>query len=166
MDEATDLRTDPRTEEWRERLGRPPEREEIINEMKKMKDGAPGEDGARISYILKGGGKVLEEIVELVKYMWENGADKWETSLKRGIIIPLFKKGNSPRCPTLKGSIALFCCKHRYLSLPFPFSEAPSLPMPRHAVGTSYCTVQPYRSLSRIPIFALNNNLSKDARNP
>ncbi len=59
-----------------------------------MKNGAPGEDGARISYILKGGGKVLEEVVELVQFMWENGADKWETSLKRGIIIPLFKKGN------------------------------------------------------------------------
>ena len=94
VDQATDLRTDPRTEEWRERLGRPPEREEVINEMKKMKDGAPGEDGARISYILKGGGKVLDEIVELVKFMWENGADKWEESLKRGIIIPLFKKGD------------------------------------------------------------------------
>ena len=94
VDEANDLRTDPRTEEWRERLGRPPDREEVINEMKKMKDGAPGEDGARITYILKGGGKALDEMVELVRYMWENGADKWETSLKRGIIIPLFKKGN------------------------------------------------------------------------
>ena len=37
-----------------------------------MCDGAPGEDGARLSYILKGGEEVIEKVVKLVQYM-ENG---------------------------------------------------------------------------------------------
>ena len=94
VDEAVDLRQDPRTEEWRERLGRPPDKEEVIREMRKMRDGAPGEDGTRLNYILKGGDEIIDEVVRLVRYMWENSADSWEDSLKRGVIIPLFKKGD------------------------------------------------------------------------
>ena len=43
--------------------------------------------------------KTREAIVEMVQCMWKNGADKREESLKRGLIVPLYKgKGdrNSP----------------------------------------------------------------------
>ena len=55
VDKAPDLREDERTKGWRERLGRPPEREEVEREMRKMKDASPGEDGVRLCYLLKGG---------------------------------------------------------------------------------------------------------------
>ena len=57
MDKAEDLREDPRTEGCREVLNAPPEREENLSEMGKMHDGAPGEDGARLRYILQAGRK-------------------------------------------------------------------------------------------------------------
>ena len=66
--------------------------------MRAMRDGAPGEDGARIRYILSAGEKT-DAIVEMFQFMWKNGADQWEDSLKRGLIVPLYKgKGdrNSP----------------------------------------------------------------------
>ena len=89
-----DLREDERTKEWRERLGRPPEREEVEKEMRKMKDASPGEDGVRLSYLLKGGERVMAEVVRIVRFMWENGAETWEDSLRSGEVIPLFKKGD------------------------------------------------------------------------
>ena len=33
--------------------------------LKKMKDASPGEDGVRLGYLLKGGRKMLEEVVKL-----------------------------------------------------------------------------------------------------
>ena len=47
VDRAVDLRSDVRTGEWRERLGRLSERVEIEKKMRKMKDASPGEDGVR-----------------------------------------------------------------------------------------------------------------------
>ena len=93
------MRSDPRTAGWRIRLSTPPDREEVVQQMRAMRDGAPGEDGARIRYILSAGEKTEDAIIEMVQFMWTNGADKWEDSLKRGLIVPLYKgKGdrNSP----------------------------------------------------------------------
>ncbi len=94
VDEADDLRAHPKTAGWRERLNRPPEKDEIAEEMRKMRDSAPGEDETRLSYLSKGGEAVLDEVVNLIQFMWSNSSDKWEDSLKIGVIIPLFKKGD------------------------------------------------------------------------
>ena len=89
-----DLRDDPRTAAWRTSLNLPPEKDEIVKEMRKMKDSAPGENGARIRYILQAGEETEKVVVELVQFMWKNGADSWEETLKRGLIVPMFKKGD------------------------------------------------------------------------
>ena len=52
------------------------------------------EDGVRLSYLLKGGQKVLEEVVRIVQFMFENGADTWEDALRSGVVVPLYKKGD------------------------------------------------------------------------
>ena len=78
VDEAEDLQMDPRTEQWRKDLNVPPEREEVLREIGKMCDGAPGEDGARLRYILQAGRKAEDEVVELVRFMWSHSADCWE----------------------------------------------------------------------------------------
>ena len=59
--------------------------------MRKMKDAAPGGDGVRLCYLLKGGEKVMEEVVRVVKFMWKNGAETWEDSLRTGVVVPLYK---------------------------------------------------------------------------
>ena len=91
VDRAVDLRGDERMVEWRERLGRPPDRVEVERQMGKMKDSAPGEDGVRLCYLRKGGERVIEEVVRIVRFMWENDADKWESSLRSGEVVPLYK---------------------------------------------------------------------------
>ena len=94
VDEAEDLRGREDAEEWAERLNRVPDMEEIVDQMKKMRDSSPGEDGVRISYLLKGGQKVLEEVVRIVQFMFQNGAETWEDALRSGVVVPLYKKGD------------------------------------------------------------------------
>ena len=67
---------------------------EIIKQMTKMKDSAPGADQIRLKYILAGGELLKGEIVRLIQFMFENDASKWEKTLKLGHVIPLYKKGN------------------------------------------------------------------------
>lgn len=89
-----DIRHTEKAREWREQLEEVPSREEILKQMKLMKDSAPGDDGVRLSYLLKGGQEVFDKIVEMIQFMFLNGHDKWEESLKVGIVIPLHKKGD------------------------------------------------------------------------
>ena len=89
--QAVDLREDERTKGWRERLGRPPDRQEVEREMGKMKEGAPGEDGVRLCFVKKGGERAMREIVRIVRFMWVNGAEMWEDSLRSGQVVPLYK---------------------------------------------------------------------------
>ena len=75
--------------------------------MKAMRDGAPGEDGARLNYLMYGGEEVFMEVVNLVVFMWTKGADCWEDSLKLGIMIPLFKKGDRKDPNNYRGVVLL-----------------------------------------------------------
>ena len=78
---------------WSEELENEPEREEILQQMSKMKNSAPGRDGVRLIYLLKAGPRILGKLIQMIKFMFSNGADKWEEALKIGLVIPLFKKG-------------------------------------------------------------------------
>ena len=62
--------------------------------MKEVKDSAPGKDGVRMKYIRRASTEVVEAVINLVIYMFNERADKWEDSLKCGQIIPLHKKGS------------------------------------------------------------------------
>ena len=71
-----------------------PTSEEIMKEMAKMKDSAPGEDEIRLGFIKKASKEIQEVVVLKVKDMWNTSATLWEEPLKVGVIIPLFKKGD------------------------------------------------------------------------
>ena len=45
------------------------------------------------SYIMKGGKELVERIVKIVQMIIERLAERWEESLKVGIIVSLFKEG-------------------------------------------------------------------------
>ena len=69
-----DLRGSEKAAEWSARLNQPLDKEEILKQMGKMKDGAPGEDGVRLSYLLNGGDVVNDRIVEIVQFMFREDA--------------------------------------------------------------------------------------------
>ena len=80
------------------RRGDDEERDEPEEEMMKMRDSAPGEDGVRLKFLLRGGPRVLEKALKVVQFMFKNPADMWEDALKTGIVVPLYKmKGDKDR---------------------------------------------------------------------
>ena len=94
LENVPDISNTEKAREWRERLNETPSSEEIKIQMKKMRDSAPGEDGVRLCYLLEGGEAVMQMVFNMIQYMFENGADSWESTLKTGLVIPLHKKGN------------------------------------------------------------------------
>ena len=94
VDQMEDISQTEVALQYRELLDETPSREEIVKQMKEMSDSAPGEDGVRLIYILKGGPALIDTVVEMIRFMFENPAEKWEESLKVGLVIPLHKKGN------------------------------------------------------------------------
>ena len=93
--------------EWRDNLEQIPSKEEIVTQMNKMKDSAPGKDGVRVSYLLKGGPEIMDRLVDMIQFMFCNDADKWEESLKIGLVIPLHKKGDINDCNKYRGVVLL-----------------------------------------------------------
>ena len=89
-----DISDTEKAKEWKDILEAVPGREEIAEQIKKMRDSAPGDDGVRLSYLMKGGQEIFDYIIEMVQFMFLNGAETWEESLKVGMVIPLFKKGD------------------------------------------------------------------------
>jgi endonuclease/exonuclease/phosphatase family metal-dependent hydrolase len=79
-----------------------PTREEICNEMAKLKNNkAPGEDGIAAEMIKKAGEGLEERIVRLVKQVWseESMPSAWNV----GVICPIFKKGDRMDCRNYRG---------------------------------------------------------------
>ena len=53
VDEVIDISQTERAREWREILDAVPDREEIVTQMKKMRESAPGGDRVRLTYLMK-----------------------------------------------------------------------------------------------------------------
>ena len=91
---AHDLRGSVKAREANERMNEDVSREEVVIAMKEMKDSAPGEDGVRLLYIREACEEVKEAVIGMVQFMFEKRADRWNESLKVGLIAPLYKKGD------------------------------------------------------------------------
>ena len=89
-----DISNTTKARDWNETLNMMPEREEIVSQMKKMKDSTPGDDGVRLLYLLEAGEGVLQLLITMIQFMFTYSADQWEDSLKLGLVIALHKKGN------------------------------------------------------------------------
>ena len=53
VDKAVDLRDSELAREWAVKLNSVPDEEEIVGELKKMRDSSPGEDGVRLGFLLR-----------------------------------------------------------------------------------------------------------------
>ena len=107
VDEVIDISRTEKAGEWREILDAVPDREEIVTQMKKMRESAPGGDGVRLIYLMKGGERMIDRIVETVQYMFMNGQENWEIDLKTGLVIPLHKKGDRDDPNKYRGVVLL-----------------------------------------------------------
>ena len=70
------------------------DRGEIECAIKEIRDSAPGKDGVRIGYIRYASEEVKGRVIRLVQRMFEEGPGGWEESLRKGVMVPLFKKGD------------------------------------------------------------------------
>ena len=71
-----------------------------------MKDSAPGEDGIRLGFIKRASKEIQDIVIQNVKDMWGTSANLWDKTLKVGLIIPLFKKGDESDPNNYRG---IFC---------------------------------------------------------
>ena len=89
-----DMTSNPEAQEANRDLNIVPEENEIREAIKEVKDSAPGEDGIRISYIKMADPEIMQQVIWMVQYMFNNRAEEWPSSLKTGMICPIYKKGD------------------------------------------------------------------------
>ena len=116
IDEAEDLRGTAKAVEWEAKMNAVPDFEEMVEEMKLMRESAPGEDGVRLSFLLKGGRATLDRVLKVVQFMFVNGSDKWEDTLKTGVVIPLYKLKGSRNDPNNYRGVCLLSMGSRILA--------------------------------------------------
>ena len=107
---ARDLRMDERAIEANEFMNEVPEAEEIMEAMNEMRESAPGEDGVRLCYLKEADVEVKRRVIELVKGMFVERANKWDRSAQVGVTVPLLKKGDRNECGNYRGVCLLAMC--------------------------------------------------------
>ena len=93
VESIRDLREDIAAKNAAEELSSPITQEEILREWEKVKDGAPGIDNVRISYIKLAGKTVQEIVCNFIMDMANRNPCEWEEMVRVGLVVPLFKKG-------------------------------------------------------------------------
>ena len=70
-----------------------PSEEEIRKVVHELRESAQEKERINISFSRKGGKELEERIEKIVQMIIESLAERWEKSLRVGIIVSLFKKG-------------------------------------------------------------------------
>ena len=89
----TDIRQEPLVKEANDLLNEEPHGEEIIREMKNVKEFTLGKDQVRMIYIKGSGDEMKREGQRWLK-LFNNRTHRWEESLKTERLAPIFKKGD------------------------------------------------------------------------
>ena len=91
-------------------LDKPWTKREVLSEIDKIKEGAPGIDNTRICYIKKAGRQARDELAKIIIKMAEQPAHLWEEITKPGLMVPLFKKGERKDMNNYRGVCLLPMC--------------------------------------------------------
>ena len=76
LERTKDLRRTTIARELNDLLNEMPEEEEILEEMKRVKDSAPGEDGVRMRYITQADPEIHRELIKMVQFMFMDDPQK------------------------------------------------------------------------------------------
>ena len=85
------------------RLGKPITKTEVKKEWKEIKESAPGKDSITIKMIRNAHPSVQDAFAEKIVRLSETSPDQWEQTLKEGMVIPLFKKGDRKNLNNYRG---------------------------------------------------------------
>ena len=88
----TDIRQKLLAMDANDLLNGEPDEEEIIREMKNVKESTLLKDEVRMIYIKESGDEMEKEVVKMVQFMFNNRAHRSEESLKTLRLAPIFKK--------------------------------------------------------------------------
>ena len=101
------MRRDDRAINANERLYETLQSEEILQEKNRMRDLEPGEDGIGLRYLCSAGEKLRMSLIEIVKKMPTKRENELDESVKIGISIQLFNKGNKKLVHSYRGACLL-----------------------------------------------------------
>ena len=110
LEMVLDLRENEEAKGWNDMLNQRPEEEEIVAEMKNVKDSALGRDEVRMRYINSADAEIRRLVIETVQHMFTTRAQRWDESLKTGIMIPIHKKGPRDVTNNYRGVVLLAMC--------------------------------------------------------
>ena len=113
LEEVVDLRGSEKAEEWNTLLNETPEKEKILEEMKKVKDSAPGRNEVRMCYLNWADHRIKGLVVQTVRHLFTLRADRWSEQLKVGIMIPMHKKGSRNLTNNYSSVVLLAMCSRR-----------------------------------------------------
>ena len=102
MDELT-VRDDPEAITAAERLDEDITFQEFVEEINKMKDGAPGIDAVRVCAIKKMSCKAKKKLYDSVRAYLHEPHQRWPEETKEGWVIPLHKKGARDKLDNYRG---------------------------------------------------------------
>ena len=100
-----DHRGDEKAIEANEFMNQDLSEEEIDCAIREMKESAPGLDGVRICYIKYACDDVRKAVIEMVQYMFEERANKWNESLKEGLCAHCLRRVIEKRKETIEESV-------------------------------------------------------------
>ena len=115
IENIKDLRENTAAKVAAEELSSPITQEEILREWGKVKDGAPGIDNVRISYVRLAGKTTQEAVCNVIMGMVNKDPCEWEEMVKIGLVVPLFKKGQRDDINNYRG-ICLLSMASRILA--------------------------------------------------
>ena len=132
IENIEDLRENTAAKVAAEELSSPVTQEEILREWGKVKDGGPGIDNVRVSYIRLAGKTTQEAVCNVIMDMVNKDPCEWEEMVKIGLVVPLFKKGQRDDINNYRG-ICLLSMASRILarimaSRPRQWAEAVGVP--------------------------------------
>ena len=86
-----------------DKLNSPITQDEILREWSKVNDGAPGLDNVRIAYVRQASTTTQKAICNVILEMTNKHPSEWETLVKTGLVVPLFKKGQRDNINNYRG---------------------------------------------------------------
>ena len=76
---------------------------EVRREWARIRDGAAGEDGVRVSFVKRADLTTQSAIAEMVAQLARTSPDQWDETIKTGLVVPLFKKGDRTEARNYRG---------------------------------------------------------------